>query len=284
MSTATTISYLPEAVAGPSRHATPPRTPAHAPQLEPMPEQLPGHERPHFRTGRPLSDMGDEFARNGAGVPRPARTLSYDARTAMPRDRRTVMNLGDPAMVADGFRSQRSGLEWIVPYGVSDVGNANANGNGNGGGGGGHGSVGEKHSSTSSTGEKTVGARLAPTLKNAQDEKVRYEAKARMTSYALNACIGAQVLLGALTTGVAAATSGRQASIATSPEASTARCKDLEHFTRECEAFVLDYGHVYGTEYDRQIERFRRRFEEIMGNAESDGVGRPMQDKMRPPM
>ncbi|KAL6299174.1 hypothetical protein BKA93DRAFT_830129 [Sparassis latifolia] len=115
----------------------------------------------------------------------------------------------------------------------------------------------------------------------------------RLTGYSLNACIGLQVLLGAVTTGVAAATTGKSASIGVAvlgglstlaasylartrgsgePEASTARCKDLENFIRECEAFTLDKGHVIGTEYDYVIEKFRQRFEEIMGNVSNGPI------------
>jgi hypothetical protein len=57
----------------------------------------------------------------------------------------------------------------------------------------------------------TVGQRLQPTLDVAMAEKQKYETKARMTGYALNAAIGLQVLLGSLTTGLSAvsATGGK---------------------------------------------------------------------------
>lgn len=45
------------------------------------------------------------------------------------------------------------------------------------------------------------------------DEKVKYAWKAKVTAWALNVAIGLQVLLGALTTGLSAATTGRQVSI-----------------------------------------------------------------------
>ncbi|KAG6839999.1 hypothetical protein H0H93_004852, partial [Arthromyces matolae] len=51
--------------------------------------------------------------------------------------------------------------------------------------------------------EKTVGERLEPTLLTAISEKDKYVLKAKMTGYALNIAIGLQVLLGALTTGLA---------------------------------------------------------------------------------
>ncbi|KAK0218790.1 hypothetical protein IW262DRAFT_1462278 [Armillaria fumosa] len=57
---------------------------------------------------------------------------------------------------------------------------------------------------------KTVGERLWPTRNNAKTARDKYALKARMTGYALNIAIGLQVLLGALTTALSAATSGKQ--------------------------------------------------------------------------
>ncbi|KAI0699503.1 hypothetical protein C8T65DRAFT_581065 [Cerioporus squamosus] len=143
------------------------------------------------------------------------------------------------------------------------------------------------------TGEKTVGERIEPTLAAAREERVKAEARAKVHGWALNAAIGAQVILGALTTGVAAATTGRQTSIATSvlgglstlaasylakargsgePEESARKAQDLKSFIRDCEAFKLDHGHKVGPDHDDMIMRYRRRFEEIMGN-EFEGVG-----------
>lgn len=146
---------------------------------------------------------------------------------------------------------------------------------------------------------RTIGERLAPTIVNAERERVQYASKARMTGFALNIAIGLQVILGALTTGISAATSGRQTSIGISilgglttmvasylarargsnePELSITRVKDLDHFLRDCLAFDMDHGHEYGTpELDARLEQFRRRFEELLGNA--DG-----QRKLSPPV
>ncbi|KAI0808163.1 hypothetical protein C8Q74DRAFT_1231405 [Fomes fomentarius] len=145
----------------------------------------------------------------------------------------------------------------------------------------------------SGTGEKSVGERIQPTLDAANKELVRTEARAKYNGWALNVAIGAQVVLGALTTGVAAATTGKQTSIATSilgglstlaasylaksrgsnePEESTRKAQDLKSFIRDCEAFKLDCGHVYGQTQDHMINRYRRRFEEILGNG-VEGVG-----------
>ncbi|EKM76277.1 hypothetical protein AGABI1DRAFT_78695, partial [Agaricus bisporus var. burnettii JB137-S8] len=138
--------------------------------------------------------------------------------------------------------------------------------------------------------EKTVGQRLDPTLDTARIERDKSALKARVTGYALNIAIGLQVLIGALTTGVSAATTGHQTSVATSilggiatliasylarargshePELSTARVKDLEQFIRDCEIFKLDHGHSIGSsdpEQEKRLSELRERFEELLGN------------------
>ncbi|KAK0470654.1 hypothetical protein IW261DRAFT_1002867 [Armillaria novae-zelandiae] len=134
---------------------------------------------------------------------------------------------------------------------------------------------------------KTVTERLDPTLDIAKIARDKYALKARMTGYALNIAIGLQVLLGALTTALSAATSGKQTSIAISvlggistmvasylarargsnePQLSLTRVKDLEQFMREGEAFKMDHGHVTGHEFDSRLDYFRRRYEELLGN------------------
>ena len=73
------------------------------------------------------------------------------------------------------------------------------------------------------------------------------------------------LLIGALATLVAAYLARARGS--NEPELSTTRTKDLEQFIRECRAFQLDHGHLHGIEYDADIVGFRRRFEELLGNA-----------------
>jgi hypothetical protein len=51
------------------------------------------------------------------------------------------------------------------------------------------------------------------------------------------------------------------------PELSITRTKDLEQFIRECRSFQLDHGHLSGPEFDPELIRLRRRFEELLGNA-----------------
>ena len=51
------------------------------------------------------------------------------------------------------------------------------------------------------------------------------------------------------------------------PELSITRCKDLDQFIRECEAFQMDHGHMIGHDFDNDIIGFRRKFEELLGNA-----------------
>ncbi|KAA1470791.1 hypothetical protein DENSPDRAFT_752522, partial [Dentipellis sp. KUC8613] len=110
----------------------------------------------------------------------------------------------------------------------------------------------------------SVGDRLQPTLDAAEKERARAAFTARMTGYALNIAIGMQVLLGALTTGLGAALTGKSTSVAISilggaatlvasylarargsnePEQSLLRVQALEHFIREANAFKLDHGH-----------------------------------------
>ncbi|KAG8215753.1 hypothetical protein J3R82DRAFT_7652 [Butyriboletus roseoflavus] len=110
-------------------------------------------------------------------VPPPLPARSRDGHTRRSTHRHglisTIGNLTAP----------QNGLDWIVPVNEKD------------------------HT------RRTLGERLQPTLENAEIEREKYAKKALWTGYALNIAIGLQVLLGALTTGLAAAvTNGRQAS------------------------------------------------------------------------
>ncbi|KIJ19699.1 hypothetical protein PAXINDRAFT_69621, partial [Paxillus involutus ATCC 200175] len=54
------------------------------------------------------------------------------------------------------------------------------------------------------------------------------------------------------------------------PELSITRVKDLEQFLRESKAFQMDHAHEYGSHangLDGRLEDLRRRFEELLGNA-----------------
>ncbi|KAJ7641415.1 hypothetical protein FB45DRAFT_357147 [Roridomyces roridus] len=136
--------------------------------------------------------------------------------------------------------------------------------------------------------QRTIRERLQPTLDTATVERENCAFKAKITGYALNAAIGMQVVLGSLTTGLSAATSGRTTSITVSvlgalstivasylarargsnePELSITRTKDLDQFIRECETFMMDFGHITGNEHDDRLNGLRRRFEELLGNA-----------------
>lgn len=149
--------------------------------------------------------------------------------------------------------------------------------------------------------QRTIGERLDPSIVNAERERAQYATKAKITGYALNIAIGLQVLLGALTTGLAAALSGKQVSIGTTilggmstlvasylartrgsnePELSITRVKDLDQFLRDCRSFKMDHGHEYGTAengLNDELEHLRKRFEELLGNG--DG-----QRKLSPPV
>ena len=54
------------------------------------------------------------------------------------------------------------------------------------------------------------------------------------------------------------------------PDTSIARCKSLEQFIRECEAFNMDHGYTSGNEFDGDLIRFRNRFEELLGKPNSN--------------
>ncbi|TFY75161.1 hypothetical protein EWM64_g8852 [Hericium alpestre] len=141
--------------------------------------------------------------------------------------------------------------------------------------------------------ELTVGERLQPTIDSAIKERDRAAFRAKMSGLALNIAIGLQVLLGALTTGLGAALTGKSTSVAISilggastlvasylarargsnePEASLLRVQGLEHFLREASAFKLDHGHEIGIGWDRELDGFRGAFEGMMGHP-GRGVG-----------
>lgn len=58
------------------------------------------------------------------------------------------------------------------------------------------------------------------------------------------------------------------------PELSIKRCKDLDQFIRDCEAFQMDHGHITGSEEDDRLMEFRRRFEELLGNPTGSVINR----------
>ncbi|OBZ72819.1 hypothetical protein A0H81_07045 [Grifola frondosa] len=238
-------------------------------------------------TGSVGQDPRVEMVGTRESIRRPARAFSYDSRAARQGERPVTMGPGNGVgfgigsgpmdQMPDAMRSHKSIIDWNVPV-VGVNGDA-------------------VHR------EKTVAERLQPTLDAAQIEKHRYAMRAKWSGFALNAAIGMQVLLGALTTGIAASGNGGHVGIpilgglstlaasylarsrgSGEPEVSTAKCKDLEAFIRECEAFMLDKGHLIGPEYDLMLERYRgRRFEGIMGNG-PNGVGDPLQEKTSPPV
>ncbi|KAH6913537.1 hypothetical protein BKA70DRAFT_725242 [Coprinopsis sp. MPI-PUGE-AT-0042] len=152
---------------------------------------------------------------------------------------------------------------------------------------------------------KTVAERLAPTLETARAQRDRYAAKAKRTGRILSTAIGAQVLLGSLTTGLSAlgavknntalATTvlGALTTVVASylartrgsnePELSITRVKDLEKFIRELEAYILDFGQYIGDEHDVKIAAFRTSFEEILGN-NAEGFGDSKERRLSPPV
>jgi len=110
---------------------------------------------------------------------------------------------------------------------------------------------------------------------------------ATWTGWVQNIAMGLQILIGALTTGLGAALSGKSTSVAISilggastlvasylartkgsnePQVSLIRAQALDHFLREIEAFVLDHGHEVGGKWDEKINGFRFGLERILGN------------------
>ncbi|KAF7986745.1 hypothetical protein HWV62_20316 [Athelia sp. TMB] len=155
-------------------------------------------------------------------------------------------------------------------------------------------------------GPKTVGQRLDPTLEHARSEMAASERKgatffrslaqatsfderppAMLNGYTLNTAIGMQVVLGALVTGLSSALPSGKAGITTAilggistivasylarmrgsrePELSLTRAKDLDNFIRDAEAFQLDFGEITDGSKNAELEEYRRRFEELLGN------------------
>jgi len=161
------------------------------------------------------------------------------------------------------------------------------------------------HDTYSTIAGLSIRDRLGPTRSKAEEELLKARIKTRWTNYTINAAIGAQVVLGSVTTGVSAATTGRATSLATSvlgafstfaasylaktrgsggPEISHIRAEELKHFLRDLDAFMMDKGHLSTEELDEIVAGYRKRFEEIMGHdKESVGqaaVGKGGKDKL----
>ncbi|EDR06024.1 uncharacterized protein LACBIDRAFT_329249 [Laccaria bicolor S238N-H82] len=138
-------------------------------------------------------------------------------------------------------RQPRSGIDWIVP-------------------------VDEK-----TFRQKAIRERLDPTLITAISERDKCALNAKMAGCSLSPSFLASItaiattVLGGLSTIVASYLARARGS--NEPELSIARVKDLEQFIRECEAFKMDNGHVYGDKFDSALEDFRALFEELLGNA-----------------
>ncbi|KAI0259179.1 hypothetical protein BC834DRAFT_907660 [Gloeopeniophorella convolvens] len=114
-----------------------------------------------------------------------------------------------------------------------------------------------------------VGERLQPTIDAAKAQLAKATRRAKIAGWILNTAIGLQVLIGALTTALGVALSGKNTSIPMAvlggPEFSSLRAKALDHFVREAEAFKLDHGHEVGSEWDEKINDFRTDLEKILG-------------------
>ncbi|EGN97451.1 hypothetical protein SERLA73DRAFT_161484 [Serpula lacrymans var. lacrymans S7.3] len=204
-------------------------------------------------TGKYLSDSAEDHS--PASALHPSNNVFSDDHNVN-RHLSGVASLPPPARSRDGHNGIRGpgrratmgaapGLDWIVPV--------------------------EETTKTHVTPRRTLHERIQPTLEVAVTERDKYAKKAMWTGYALNAAIGLQVLLGALTTAISAATTGRQASGLSTlvasylarargsnePELSITRVKDLEQFIRDCKAFQMDHGHMYGDEKMDSIDAWK---------------------------
>jgi len=127
-------------------------------------------------------------------------------------------------------------------------------------------------------------------------ELYKSELRAKYSNWAQNIAISLQVFVGALTTALGAALSGKNTSVAISilggastliasflarakgsnePQMSFLRAQALEHFVREIEAFKLDHGHETGHTLDDRINGFRLGLEKILGNQPGSVAVRP---------
>ncbi|KAF9777899.1 hypothetical protein BJ322DRAFT_517364 [Thelephora terrestris] len=141
---------------------------------------------------------------------------------------------------------------------------------------------------------KTLQDRLKLTVDAATAERNKFQKRSSQQSIIINGAIGLQVIVGALTTGVAAsgtvhigavvAALGGTSTILASylakvrgsgePEFSTIRARELNTFLREVETFLLDHGDEIGSDYDDQVTSFRERFEMIIKtDGEDSGQG-----------
>jgi len=145
--------------------------------------------------------------------------------------------------------------------------------------------------------------RVAPTLMLAHKEHAKCKWTSSSTAFYMNVAIGLQIILGALTTGISAATSGKASSLATAtfggvltllasylarvrgsgePERSKARAKDFGNLIRDIDSAIIDRGWMVNKrkngepvnehekdDIDAEIENFRLRFENLMLNNES---------------
>ncbi|KZT65683.1 hypothetical protein DAEQUDRAFT_768630 [Daedalea quercina L-15889] len=245
-------------------------------------QRPPGQTPPRLNHRRAVSNVAHAAIASDP-IAYPARTLSYHSAAGRHRSIRQdrperPASAGVPTgMGPDPYPglSRRSTLDYVVPPAdrERDVRDRDS----------------KMGMSFMSARENTVSERLKPTLEHAMAARAAAKRKAKYSGYALNICIGIQVVLGAITTGVAAASTtsrtstsvgipilGGLSTLAASylarsrgsgePEKSVVRAHDLEHFIRDAEAFLLDRGHLIGPQYDAEVRRYRTRFEEIMGH------------------
>ncbi|KAH9057508.1 hypothetical protein EDB87DRAFT_1631155 [Lactarius vividus] len=133
--------------------------------------------------------------------------------------------------------------------------------------------------------ERSVDDRLQSTIIAATAERNKAVQTVQWTSWALNATIAGQVLIGAMALGAALRGKNKLAAISILGGASTfvasysARTRDsdkrrallrveaLDRFLREIEAFQLDHGKEVSREWDEKIDGFRLGLENVLGRS-----------------
>jgi len=134
--------------------------------------------------------------------------------------------------------------------------------------------------------EINVSQRLNPTIGIANHELVKATRLAETIAYTQKVALTLQVLIGALITALGAALKGPHSNIVIAtlgvsstlvawylartresdePHKSRLRVRDLGHFLREVELFVLDCGHEPGNKWEAKINGFRLAMEKILG-------------------
>ncbi|KAH9008616.1 hypothetical protein EDB84DRAFT_1595689 [Lactarius hengduanensis] len=118
--------------------------------------------------------------------------------------------------------------------------------------------------------DPSAGGAGASSFDQYPEECAKAARTAQLTEWLLNTAIGLQVLIGALTTALGAALSGKNTSVAISilGGAATILASYLARMrsSNEPEGFQMDHGHELGHEWDEKIDGFRLGLENTLGS------------------